>query len=55
MPYIGVPTTVVTDCGKCPSQAVERQVWESSDGGFEDYHYTCKSCGHNWWVDGPDA
>lgn len=43
-------------CPKCQNP-LEVSVWESSDGAFEDHHYRCASpaCGHNWWVDGPDA
>lgn len=30
------------------------QEWESSCGGYEDYRYKC-TCGHVWWIEGPDA
>lgn len=33
------------------------QKWESNDGGYEDYKYTCQDaeCGHAWWVEGIDS
>jgi hypothetical protein len=31
------------------------QVWESNDGAYEDYKYTCLSCGTVHWVDGIDS
>lgn len=55
MPYDGPATAVALKCPKCPSESIKRQVWESSDGAYEDYHFTCPDCGFNWWVDGPDA
>lgn len=42
-------------CRKCPSTRVLCEPWESSCGGWEDYRYTCKECGHTWWVDGIDS
>lgn len=42
-------------CRKCSKVNVIRRVWESSDGAYEDYHYTCPDCGHDWWIDGSDA
>lgn len=42
-------------CRKCDAAAVTVQLWESSCGSYEDYKYTCASCGHVWWVDGPDS
>lgn len=43
-------------CRKCKEVGtIELSVWESSCGGYEDYHYRCKSCGGDWWIDGPDA
>lgn len=42
-------------CPKCRAMAVTYRVWESSCGGYEDYKYTCGSCGHGWWVDGIDS
>jgi hypothetical protein len=34
---------------------IELSVWESSDGGHEDYHYRCTECEKDWWIDGIDA
>jgi hypothetical protein len=31
------------------------QCWESSDGAYEDYKYTCLICGRVHWVDGDDG
>lgn len=42
-------------CRHCGETAVLYRVWESSCGGFEDYHFKCKSCGQTWWVDGIDS
>ena len=39
--------------GSC-GEPVEGRVWESHDGGYEDYQYRCKA-GHVWWVDGIDS
>lgn len=42
-------------CEKCDNETVYYDAWESSDGAYEDYHYTCINCGYDYWVDGPDA
>jgi len=44
-------------CRKCNQQTVVAQKWESNDGAYEDYRYTCtdKKCGYIWWVDGIDS
>jgi transposase-like protein len=42
-------------CAKCKSTDVLVQIVTSACGGYEDDHYLCQSCGHSWWVDGPDA
>lgn len=42
-------------CRKCDSRNVQSKCWESSCGGYEDYKFKCGSCGHTWWVEGPDA
>jgi hypothetical protein len=48
--------TVDFPCPKrCGNRRITCQLWESSDGGYEDNKYTCQGCGHVWWVDGPDA
>lgn len=42
-------------CSNCNQVGgVTVQKWESSDGAYEDYKYTC-TCGHTWWVDGIDS
>lgn len=33
---------------------VQARIWESSDGGYEDYQYRCEK-GHVSWVDGIDS
>lgn len=40
---------------KCGSNEVEYYIWESSDGAYEDYHYRCKDCKHDWWYESADA
>lgn len=42
-------------CYQCGSNEVEYRLHESSCGGFEDYHYRCKGCGRDWWVESADA
>ena len=43
-------------CRKCGVKGgIEVWKWESSCGGYEDYHYRCTNCGKDWWVEGPDA
>jgi uncharacterized protein with PIN domain len=42
-------------CQKCGKQTVRVQVWESSDGAYEDEKFTCTSCGHIYWIDGIDS
>lgn len=44
-----------TPCRKCGGHNVTYRIWESSDGAYEDYKYTCADCGHVWWVDGIDS
>lgn len=41
-------------CRKCGGHVVYR-VWESHDGGYEDYQYHCEDCDRTWWVDGIDS
>lgn len=41
-------------CPQCGGP-VHVELWESSCGGYEDEKYTCTTCHHTWWVDGPDA
>lgn len=43
-------------CRKCNvAGQIEYREWESSCGGYEDYHYRCKACGGDWWIEGADA
>lgn len=43
-------------CPKCHADGtVTFRVWESSDGGWEDYKYSCSACKKTWWVDGIDS
>ena len=44
-------------CHKCGQPTAKCETWESSDGAYEDYKYTCQSpaCGYVWWVDGIDS
>jgi DNA-directed RNA polymerase subunit M/transcription elongation factor TFIIS len=42
-------------CRKCGKKEVNYRVWKSNCGGYEDYEYTCRACGHSWWVDGIDS
>ena len=41
-------------CTECGGKTQER-AWDSSCGGYTDYKYRCKECGHTHWVDGPDS
>lgn len=49
------PVAVDVECRNCQGTNVTRAVWESSDGAYEDAHYRCLDCKHDWWIDGPDA
>ena len=43
-------------CPACKtSEQVYYRLWESNDGGFEDYKYHCRACGKVWWIDGIDS
>jgi hypothetical protein len=42
-------------CRKCGKTEVTYQIWESSDGAYEDCRYTCQACRTVWWVDGIDS
>ena len=44
------------ECPKChATEGNSYQIWESSDGAFEDVKYTCQTCKHVWWIDGIDS
>jgi hypothetical protein len=45
------------ECPKCKERNVRVRTWESNDGAYEDYQFQCfaLTCGHAWWVDGPDS
>lgn len=49
-----VENRVKTDeiCKKCGKATVSVELWESTDGAFEDEKFICESCGYVWWVDG---
>lgn len=49
------PEESVLPCRKCGAVQVTFEPWDSSDGAYTDYKYTCHTCGATWWVDGPDA
>ncbi len=42
-------------CRTCGKNTMTVRVWESSDGAYEDCQYKCTSCGHGYWVEGPDS
>lgn len=42
-------------CPTCKSPHVQYRVWESKDGGYEDYQYKCAECRRVWWLDGIDS
>ncbi len=42
-------------CRHCRHEPVMYRVWESSDGGYEDYQYQCSLCKRIWWIDGIDS
>lgn len=43
--------------GQCAPAHTDHQcaTWESNDGAYEDYRYTCTVCGAVHWVDGIDS
>lgn len=51
----GLPQKSSRKCRSCNSPNVSVRTWESSDGGYEDYNYTCQDCGYDWWIDGIDS
>lgn len=42
-------------CRQCRARTVTACLWESNDGAYEDWRFTCLLCGHIWWVDGIDS
>ena len=43
-------------CSACKKQGgLEYCLWDSSDGAYTDEHFRCTACGHEWWIEGPDA
>lgn len=42
-------------CPHCASAEHYSRLWESKDGGFEDYQHECRNCGRRWWVEGIDS
>jgi DNA-directed RNA polymerase subunit M/transcription elongation factor TFIIS len=42
-------------CRACGSDDVWYRRWLSACGGFDDIAYECRTCGREWWIDGPDA
>lgn len=61
MPYDGEPWLTKVKypdfkCQKCKqNDKLTCHVWDSSCGGYTDYHYECGDCGHSWWYEGADA
>jgi DNA-directed RNA polymerase subunit M/transcription elongation factor TFIIS len=48
--------TTVRHCSKCNEEKTFKvQTWESNDGAYEDYKYTCLTCGYVFWIDGIDS
>ena len=41
-------------CRKCKEKNLWYYIWETFDESHADYHYCCKSCHYDFWVDGPD-
>ena len=42
-------------CRKCGKKEAECRSWDSICGGYTDYRYDCRACGHRWWGEGSDA
>jgi DNA-directed RNA polymerase subunit M/transcription elongation factor TFIIS len=42
-------------CALCGSKEVFFRTWESACGGYDDTHYKCIECGHQWWVESDDS
>ena len=54
--YAAPPGYTMTDwpCKKCGSIHVAERCDESSDGAYEDWHFRCLDCGHDWWEESSD-
>lgn len=52
---LNAATKTDTPCRQCGKVEVTVQTWESHDGAYEDYKFTCGACGHVWWIDGIDS
>lgn len=48
------PAVSERPCPKCGGK-VTCETWDSNDGAYTDYKYTCTTCGKAWWVDGIDS
>lgn len=43
-------------CSTCKRNTPHKaEKWDSSDGAYTDYKYTCTVCGTVHWVDGIDS
>jgi len=42
------------ECPKCKQKTLVCKSWDSSDGAYTDYKYSCP-CGYVRWVDGIDS
>jgi hypothetical protein len=46
----------VRECRGCKQRTTHTvQQWDSHDGAYEDFKYTCIVCGAVHWVDGDDG
>jgi hypothetical protein len=47
---------IIRACKKCAKHTDHKaQTWESNCGSYEDYKFTCLTCGTVHWVDGIDS
>ena len=42
-------------CRECGKRSVTYKAWESNCGGYRDFKFKCKDCGHTWWIEGADS
>lgn len=52
---LGKAQATERSCPSCKTQTMTVQEWESSDGGWVDFKYTCSTCGKAVWIDGIDS